>query len=240
MAIQFGKNSTRTSGNTSPITTASFTINNDERVLVLMLNVASATSRAGGAPTFGGQTMTQASSTQKAAASPEASAELWYLLDPPIGSNTASIPNTGTLTIFYTLATAKLSSQAGSGGVSGHAKFDGANGSNNTSTNPTPGAVTTTTERSIGFAIIAGGAQTWAPSAQVGTAIANTDDGSTGGGEQYILLTGPQSHTLSWTFGTSDDWGAVSAYFYEITPPVLNNYQSIKAASGVSVTELIR
>src|SRR5262245_30666466 len=146
MAHTFGKNSTRTSSAGNPITTASFSIVAGETVLVLMLNAQSATSRAGGSPTFAGLTMTQANSTQKAAASPEASAELWYLLNPPVGSWTCTIPNTGALTIFYTLATGKA--KAG-----GRSAFDQANGSNNTSTNPTPGSVTTTEDGDIGFAI---------------------------------------------------------------------------------------
>ena len=190
-----------------------------------MLKTTAATDRAGGAPTFAGLTMTQAGTTQKAAASPEAGAELWYLLNPPIGSWTATIPNTGALTIFYTLATGKA--KAG-----GQSAFDGANGGNGTSTNPTPGAVVTTEDGDIGFAVVATGAQTWAPSAQVGTIIANTDDGATGGGEQYHLQSAKGSATLSWTFGTSDDWGAVVAYFKEVPPKNLENYMRFRSNGG--------
>lgn len=224
MAMAFGKKSTRTSAATSPITTAAFVIEKNERILVLLLKVRGATNRAGGSPTFGGVTMTQANSTQKAAASPEASAEIWYLLDPTPGSATCSIPNTGSLTIFYTLATAICSSNA-----NGFTFLDGANGSNGTSTNPTPGAVTATTTSGIGFAIVASGATTWAPSAQAGTIMANTDDGADGGGEQYLVVTTPGSKTLNWTFGTSDDWGAVVAFFAEELANTFNNYMFVKA-----------
>lgn len=233
MAHTFGKASTRTSSAGNPITTAAFSIVTGETVLVLMLNVQSATSRAGTAPTFAGLTMTQANSTQKAVTTPEASCELWYLVNPPIGSFTCTIPNTGALTIFYTLATGKAK-----GG--GRSAFDGANGGNNTAVNPSPGAVVTTEDGDIGFAVTAGGWQLWAPSAQVGTIIANTDDGATGGGEQYHLQSAKGSATLSWTFGTSDDWGAVVAYFKEVPPPNINNYMGIRADSGMSVGEKIR
>lgn len=232
MAHIFGKNSTRTSSAGNPITTASFTIASDETVLVLMLNVQSGTSRAGGAPTFAGRTMTQANSTQKAVTSPEVSAELWYLINPPVGSWTCTIPNTGALTIFFTLATGKA--KAG-----GRSAFDVASGSNNTSTNPTPGSVTTTEDGDIGFAIVATGAQTWAPSAQAGTVIANTDDGATGGGEQVLQQSTRAAIDLNWTFATSDDWGAVAVFFKEVSPTNINNYMGIKS-SGMSVGELIR
>lgn len=238
MALIFGKNSTRTSAATSPITTASFTIETNEKVLVLMLKAVGGTNRGGGSPTFGGQTMTQANSTQKDASSPEASAELWYLLDPPTGANTASIPNTGSLTIYYTLATGTASSTA-----SGKVALDGANGGNATSTNPTPGAVTVTVAQALGFAIIAGGHVNFSTGTPIASAIATTDDGAHGGGEQYQnVTTGPGSFTLSWTHGTSDDWGAVAAFFREIEPPKMENYKGgFDSGSGIiSVGEKIR
>ena len=234
MGHTFGKNSTRTSSAGNPITTASFAIVEGETVLAALLKTVGATDRAGGALTFAGLTLTQANSTQKAASSPEAGAELWYLLNPPIGSWTATIPNTNAATIFYTLATGKAA-------LGGRSAFDTANGGNATSTNPTPGAVTVSEAGEILFAITAGGWQTWAPSSQAGTIIANTDDGAHGGGEQYALPA-LGSFTLNWTFGTSDDWGAVVAAFKEVPPPTLENYKFARSASTgiISVTEKIR
>lgn len=235
MALSFGQNTTRATSASSPITTGSITLATNEKLIVLMIKTVGSVTRAGGSPTFGGQTMTQANSTQIAAATPEASCELWYLLDPPTGANTASIPNTGVKTIFYTLATAKASTT-----TSGKVTLDGANGGNATSTNPTPGAVAVTEGYTIGFAITAGGWTTWNPSAQIGTIIANTDDGADGGGEQYWVTTGPGSLTLSWTFGTSDDWGAVAAFFKEQAPVSFNNYLFADGGDGMSMTEKIR
>jgi hypothetical protein len=233
MAHTFGKNSTRTSSAGNPISAAAFSIVAGETVLVLMMKINGGTARAGGSPVFGGLTMTQASTAQFAAATPEAGAELWYLLNPPIGSWVCVIPNTGGLTIFYTLATGK----AVSGGKSA---FDGANGANNTAANPSPGAVSCSQPGDIGFAVCGTGAQTWAPSAQAGTNIANTDDGAHGGGEQYILQATIASVTLGWTFATSDDFGAVAAFFKEVAPPAMNNYMGFEAGSGISVVEKIR
>jgi hypothetical protein len=228
VAHTFGKSSTRTSSTSNPAVSATFSIVTGETVVVLLLKIVGATDRTGGAPAFAGQTMQQAGTTQKAAAAPEAGCELWYLLNPPVGSWTVSIPNAGSLTIFYTLATGKAK-------LGGKSAFDVATGTNGTSTNPAPGSVVTSEDGAIGFAVIASGATTWAPSAQVGTVIANTDDGAHGGGEQYHLQATAGAVNLGWTFNTSDDWGAVCVYFKEVPPHALNNYLTVRADSGLSV-----
>lgn len=205
----------RTSSAGNPIT-QSVTVNVGDTVLVLLLNVIGAVVRAGGAPSFPGKSWTQAGSAQIAAASPEASAEIWYLLNPLPGTYTLTIPNTGALTTKYTV-------EAGQALAGGTSEFDAANGANNTATNPSPGAITISKAGAAAWAVTAGGWTTWNPSAQAGTIIANTDDGATGGGEQYTLDPAVGSLTLGWTFGTSDDWGAVVAAFRELAPPVFNN-----------------
>lgn len=240
MAWAHSVNFARASSTGNPIT-QSVTIGVDDKVLVVLLKTASATNRAGGALTWGAVTLTQANSTQKAVTSPEASAEIWYLLDPTPGTQTLTIPNTNAATIFRTVV---VGQQAG---LSGTTTFVGANGGNATSTNPTPGAVSLPGGgvECLGYAITAGGWTTWAPGSQVGTAIANTDDGAHGGGEQYIITIASGNHTLSWTFGTSDDWGAVSAYF-SFTPTAVvyynqfNNYMGVDVGDGMSTSEKIR
>ncbi len=224
---------TSTSGNPA---TSSIVIAAGTTVLCLMIKGVGSSARTGGSPSMSGgdpvngtATFTQAGTTQKAASSPEASAELWYFLNPLPGTYTLTVPNTAAIALFYTV-------EGGAAAAGGRSELDGTNGGNATSTDPTPGAVTVTTAGDIAWAITAGGWTTWSPSAQVGTAIANTDDGADGGGEQYIISPAIGSHTLSWTFGTSDDWGAVSAYFKETVPQALNNYMRI-GASGLSVTE---
>lgn len=242
MAHTYGTNSARTSSTGNPITTAAFTVDALDTVLVLMLKVNGATNRAGGAPVFGGFTMVQAATTQKAATSPEASCELWYLTAKecgvkglPVGAWTCVIPNTGALTVFYRIATGRA--KAG-----GSSRIDVASGSNGTSTNPASGggASNVSEDGEIGFAVVASGATTWAPSAQSGTVIANTDDGAHGGGEGYWLQSSAGLNYFTWTFATSDDWGAVSAFFREVPPPVLNNYMGVRTNGGMGTTEKIR
>lgn len=222
MAHAFGRRAlSHTSSTGNPIS-VSLTVNPGETVACLMLKVVGATNRAGGAPTWAGSTFTQRNSTQKAAASPEASAELWDLLNPLPGTYTLTIPNTGALTVFYEVDTA-------SAAAGGHSEFEAANGANATAANPSPGAVTMSAG-GIAFAIVATGAQTWSPSAQAGTIINNTDDGADGTGRQYSTTSG--SLTLSWTFATSDDYGAVVACYREVPPHGFANYMRPTSAGA--------
>lgn len=227
MALNFSRRIIQhTSSASNPINAGSVTVNAGECVLTLALKVRGASDRTGGAPTLGTFTAVQRNSTQKAAATPEASAELWDFLNVPPGSYTLTIPNAGALTVFYELDAAASDS-------GGKAEFDAANGGNNTSTNPTPGAVTRSAPGNFSIAVVATGAQTWAPSPQAGTNIHNTDDGADGTGLQYVNG-GTGSLTLNWTFGTSDDWGAVVATYKEVPPVALNNYAASRFGTNVA------
>src|SRR5689334_23639348 len=101
MAHTLGTVTARASSAGNPIT-ASIANLAGETVIVVMLNVIGGTTRTGGSLTWGEFTLTQANSAQIAAATPEASAELWYLLNPPPGTKTLTIPNTAAQTIKYT------------------------------------------------------------------------------------------------------------------------------------------
>jgi len=238
----FGKASTRTSSTGNPITTASFTVERGETILVLLLKVNGGTNRAGGAPSWNGMTMTQADTVQKAATSPEANCELWYLLNMQPAAATCTIPNTGGLTVFYTLATARdLSGKS--------AQFLEAKGNNGTSTNPNPGTHSTWPAGTIAFAVCCSGATDFDPATPAGTGfgtgtgtpLGTFDDGAHGGGQQYLESTAVGNYTLLWSFGTSDDWGAISAMFGDVPMFTLENYQSVKViGSGMKVTETLR
>jgi hypothetical protein len=228
MAITRASKVARTSSSANP-TTQAVTVTASDRAIVLLLNVIGGTARAGGSPTFGGTPMTQASTTQIAAASPEASAEIWYVLNPLPGNYTISIPNATGNTIKYTVEAAQVT-------LGYSLALDAANGANGTGTNPSPGAITTSQAGGIAWAVVASGAQTWAPSSQQGIVIANTDDGNTGGGEQYVIQ-GAGNLILSWAFGTSEDYGAVVVAFKEVPAIEVRNRMRFKAGSGVSVTE---
>lgn len=226
MAHTYALGRARASATGNPIT-FSYTVAQGDTVIVVMLKVDGATNRAGGSLTWGTDTFTQANSTQKAAASPEASAELWYLLNPTPGTQTLTIPNTGSLTVKHTVGIGRA--KAG-----GESRLGGTNGSNGTSTNPTPGAITPAADGAIFFAVCASGITTWAPTAQGGTVIANTDDGAHGSGEQYFIQPTRAAKTMNWTIG-SDDWGAVAAAFDEVAPNALENYMRPKGANTISV-----
>jgi hypothetical protein len=206
----------------------SLTVQAADTVIVCMIKTTGATTKLGAAPSIGGVSLTQANSTQIAAVTPEASCELWYLLNPNAspgsGSQTFAFGNSNAVTGFYTWAAGQS--------ATGKSALQGTNGANGTSTNPAPGSITPSAIGDIGFAITAGGWTTWAPSAQAGTIIANTDDGADGGGEQYIITPNATAVNLGWTFATSDDWGAVAAFFKEVPKgriTMLN--QSVKRAS---------
>jgi hypothetical protein len=225
MAHTFGSTVlARTSAASSPITRSATTAAGDT-VLVLFLDVKGGTNRAGGTPTFGGVNGTQANSTQKAASSPEASIEVWYWTAPTIQTADIVIPNTGSATIFSAAYT-------GRAGADMTSAFDAANGTNATSTNPTTNAIVSTVNGAIYFAATAGGWQSFAPSGRTGTSLYETDDGATGGGGQYLLQTTAGSQAMSWTFGTSDDWGAVGVAFKEVNAPVVMT----PAAGAVAAT----
>ena len=140
--------------------------------------VAGATKRTTAAPTFNSVAMTMASSQQAYATSPEVSAELWYLLDPPVNASyTVSIPNSG-LTLYANLATFI----AGSGYTS---KFDSAIGATGSSANPTANIALTYSGEAI-YAVMGDG-QNNVPTAQTGTSINRTDDGTYSDNNQYYL-----------------------------------------------------
>lgn len=203
------------------------TINPTDTVIVCMIKVTGATTRLGAAPTVGGVSMTQASIAQKAAVSPECSCELWYLLNAnQSGSQTLAVPNANAVSGLVTWAAGQSATGASS--------WQGEAGTNGTSTNPAPGSVTPSAAGNIGFAIVASGATTWAPSAQAGTIIANTDDGADGGGEQYIITPNATAVNLGWTFATSDDWGAISAFFKEQVGRPLSTMVSKQATRRAS------
>jgi len=233
MAHTFGTNTALAASSASPLRT-NVTIENGETVAVLALKVVGATDRTGGAPTLNGVPMTQANSTQKAAASPECSAELWYVTNWKPGTYLLELPNNSGASIYRQWLTGKAAPGMGS-------QFDSANGANATGTNPSPGSVTPRTNGAILFAIVATGAQTWAPSAQAGTSTNNSDDGAHGTGIQYYLQSTAGAFNLNWTFGTSDDYGAVVAAFVECPAVSLNNYNCcVKAGTNISVGERVR
>lgn len=241
MPFSLGAVSTRAISTANPITVSSYVVNPGETLLVLALKITNSNNRAGGSPTYGSQTFTQADTTRKAVSTPECSAELWYLIDPTPGSATITIPNTGAISVAHVTAAAKAS------GGGGKTFFVNATGNNGTSTNPTPGALASGHSNNIFFAVCCSGGTTFNPSAQggtgyggTGTSLGNFDDGASGGGHQYLIQDAPGSATLSWTYNVTDDWGAVVACFAEIPAHDFNNYKFLHVGDGISTGERIR
>jgi hypothetical protein len=199
--------STPTSTSTAHPLTSNFTCGSGATVLVVMLIYAGAVDRAGGAPTYNGIALTQVDVPRRGVTSPECTAEMWYLLDPSIGTFSVSIPNTGGLAMKAFVASAKSDTDA--------SFLHGSVGAGTTGINPTASG-TTTRDGCVIFAVVANGATTWAPSARAGVQIADVDLGTWGGGAQYLLQATAGTQAMSWTFATSEDYGLVVGAFKPI------------------------
>lgn len=189
--------STGTVVSTNPVT-VSLNLPAGTTVLVVSIGIQGTTARAGGNPTFNSVSLTSGIAKTNAGGTPEEALETWYMLDPPTGTSyTLSIPNTGTLSLAIQYAYAS----AANGFTS---VLDTTVNTPGNSTNPSTSM--TVTDGSIWFAAVGNGAQTWAPSAWSGTKITDWDCGAWGRGMQYGIKSGTGSQTMSWTFGTSEDW----------------------------------
>jgi hypothetical protein len=202
---------TGTSVATAPVT-VDLTLPAGTTVLWVSVVAEGTTARSGGAPTFNGVSLTAGNAKTNAGGTPETCAEDWYLLNPTTGSSvTLSIPNDGLLplAIVYAYAT------AGTGKVS---VYDNAVATAGVSTNPSTSF--TVSDGAVWFAAIGDGAKTWAPTARSGTQIFDWDAGNWGRGAQYGLKSGTGTQTVSWTFGTSEDWIIEAISFKEAAASV--------------------
>ena len=206
-----GEYPTGTSTSTANPVSTTFTTGSGDTVLVLGIWYAGSTDRTGGTPAFNGKQLTQYYQAYRAASSPETTVELWYLLAPDIGTYVLGVPNSGAKAIKFWAASFKSATSASAFHV-------GVYGSN-TSTNPSVN-ITTTANGCVIFGIIGSGANTWAPTAQTSTAIANRDLGNYGGGAGYYLQSTAGTFGFNYTFGTSDDWAILTVAFSETSPPV--------------------
>jgi hypothetical protein len=208
-------NAVNTTSTANPLT-QTYTCGSGATVLIVFLFYAGGTARSGGAPTYNGVALTQVDTQAKGTTSPEASTEMWYLLDPPTGSAlTVSVPNAGGLAMGGTI----MSRKAPAGKTT---RFDAGDAVDKaTGTNPTH-ALNVGADTFV-VACVADGANAWSPTAFTGTAIHNDDWGTWGGSSQLIDHTGAAgSQTMTWTFGTSEDHGVVIASFKEVSSGVLS------------------
>jgi len=191
----------------------SYTCGAGATLLVLGIVVDGLTARTGGAPTYNGVALTQAS-TNAQAVSGETTVELWYLLNPPTGAAyTIHIPDDNN--VYFTAEASSYKAQ--SNYTSALRTADLGSG---TGTNPTGPTHTGLASGDVIVAAIGSGATTWNPSGRTGVQLYDVDDGSYGDGGQYLIKTDANNTAMAWTFGTSDDWAIVSAVFKEVQQTV--------------------
>lgn len=221
-------NSKRWKGNGSPSARA-YDCGTDATLLVLTIVGAGTTQRAGGAPTYNGVALTQADQTRGGALNYETSAELWYLVDPPSGSNIISVPNTGAITLYATAS----SYSAGDGYTSA---FD-ASGFNEATTGANPSASVSASVAGDVYVAVLGDGLATAPTARTGTALAEVDDGSYSDNHQYYVKAGTGSQAISWTIASDDHAMIVAAFkVVAVTQPILLANSTYISAGGSTNT----
>jgi hypothetical protein len=204
-------------------TTVSLNLPAGTTVLWVSIVAGGTTARAGGAPTFNSVALTAGNAKANAGGTPETCQEDWYMLAPPTGSAyTLSIPNGGTLAMAITYAYASAS--AGNTSV-----YDNKVSTGGSSTNPSTSF--TVADGAIWFGGVGSGAQSWNSTATSGTQINEWDAGSWGRDSQYGVKSGTGSQTVSWTFGTSEDWIIQAISFKEQAVPVTGSMAATETGS---------
>lgn len=162
-------------------------------------------SRAGGAPSFSGETLTQAGTTVTSA---EGSAEIWYKLAPITGtSRSITVPNTGTLNVQVVVSS--YISSSGSTDYDTTGQTSGVSDTASITITPTAdGAV-------IVDAMFSGDRDDTAVS--TASLLYASDTGSESNASQYLLQTTQAGFAMGYTLTRSDDWAIVGASFIPST-----------------------
>jgi hypothetical protein len=201
-------------------------------LLVLSLVVKDAVARTGGAPSYNGAAMTQVETTKIAT---ETNCEMWYLLNPSIGTYNVSIPNNLGLTLYAITSSYK----AQSGYTSA---LDVSNGERSVTANPSL-SVTTTVNGDVIVDILGDGYSS-KPTAYNRTLLYSTDDGQYSDNAQYALQASLGAITFTWTVA-ADDWCMIVGAFKEVAaggpgwrklqyltePPTSGTFNKLKFAS---------
>ena len=197
---------------TSDPVTQSITCASSVRLLVVMITVGGATTRTGGAPTYNGTALTQASTTTYYATSPEASIEMWYLINPSIGTYNVSIPNNGSLDV--SLITSRFSPALG-------ASVAFIDAQSNTGVSTAPGSATHSDYHyeDLMVAMFASGSDSIASYCTGTQLIVQQDRGTYIAGaayRQFSFMTIPTAYSISCGNLTNEDWAVVSGVFREV------------------------
>lgn len=201
MAISLGMSKASwTSSSSNPISYL-LTVPSGSKAFVLFIINSTTTAREGGSPTWNGAVLTQAGSAQTGGT--EFNVELWYKLNPDIGSYNVSIPNTGTQTLyFYYLGFSSDSSVT---------YFNIAQTSDTTA-NPSL-TINDVPAGGACAAVLADGYKS-APTGRSHTALVETDQGAFSTDGQYGLIASLSNVTMSWTVA-ADNWAMIMAAFQE-------------------------
>ena len=201
----------RVSATSNPVN-VSITPTSGATLLVLGMQIHEGTARTGGAPTFNGVALTQIGTVETAA---ETNCEMWYLLNPSIGTYNIVIPNTNTREVRAVGSVYKAQ-----GGYA--SEFDVYDGIDLVRDNPSLTVVTT--GDGCVLVDVMGNGQLTPPSASTHTELYSVDNGSDSDNHQYGLQTSAGEITLGWT-ESMDDWCMILAAFKEV-------------AAGASATDL--
>jgi hypothetical protein len=214
---------------TTGVATANFTCGADAEVLVVMVLYSGVTARTGGAPTYNSVALTQAQSRQGVT---ETSCELWYMLAPPVSQAlSVSVPNDNARTMWIYIA-------SGNAAAGYTCALDSSGVNATTGTNPTV-SVTTIAAGCLIFAVVATGANTFVPTARTGISLYEEDLTSPttiGGAGQYYVKSNTGAQAMSWTFSTSDDYGAIAVAFKEVLPTITGTLT--KTLDGISLSAI--
>jgi hypothetical protein len=193
----------RVTGTANPLL-VSHTCGSGATLLVLSLVVKGNVVRTGGAPSYNGATMSVVESLVIAT---ETNCEMWYLVNPSIGTYNVSIPNSGGLTLYA--ITSSYKAQAGYTSA-----LDVSNSNTGVSANPSLSVTTT-----VGGDVIVdtlGDGYNNKPTANNQTLLYSTDDGLYSDNAQYALQANAGLITFTWTVA-SDDWCMIVGAFKEVT-----------------------
>ena len=213
----------RFAGRTNPLT-STYTCGANAKLLVLGIVGGSIRTRFGGAPTYNGIALTQADETRQLVLDPfvrgETSCELWYLLEPTVSSaSTISIPNPNSISLRVQASSYNVASGFTS-------DLDAEGGGTGTSASPSV-SVTPTVNGAVIVGVFGSG-EDFIPTAQSGTELNTTDNGSYADANQYTLQAVAGAKATSWTTQTygagvygggvyngDDDWCMSVAAFKE-------------------------
>jgi len=196
-------------------------------VLVLSLVVKANAARTGGAPSYNGVAMTQVGTTQIAT---ETNCELWYRLNPSIGTFNVSIPNAGALTLYA--ITSSYKAQAGYTSI-----ISDWNAGTGVSANPS--LVVLVENGGVGVDVLGDGYNS-KPTGNSAVLLYSTDDGLYSDNAQYTLTS---ANSVGWTVA-SDDWCMIVVAFRELAGGAVEtitakNFPMLYVSKPVKTQELI-